>query len=135
VLSLLSLRQTLIRDLARPFLRWYFLVHLKEILTLSVQYQNAIGQIFSIPFLFRTLISPWKGIADAYPANNFQIGEMMSTLALNLTARGIGAVMRIGAMVCGLTLQLLALAVTIAYLLLWFTFPLLCIAGLFALIF
>lgn len=113
----------------RMFLRWYFTQRPSEILHAYRAYAAAFMETFSFVFLLKTLLSPWKNIKDAYPSKGFNVGAIFETLTLNLTARVIGSVVRIIAIVVGIAMQLLLMIGFVAYAILWIIFPPLLLIG------
>jgi hypothetical protein len=111
------------------FVRWYLAEVPVGIVRGYVAYAYALSEAFSILFLLRTLFSPWKNIVDAYPTKGFNLERILETLALNMTARGIGAVIRITVILAGIAMQVACLAVTAALLVLWLFFPVLSVGG------
>ncbi len=116
---------TLLRpDTAIPLLRELATWYIKEIVRIPKRgylYSKTLNAILSISFLFRTLFAPWKNIIDTpKQLNIFTIGPM---LALNGISRCVGAVVRTGAIVVALFLQILLLAITIICFLVWIAYP------------
>lgn len=111
------------------FLRWYYIGATRSIVRGYSAYAHAASSFFSVTFLLRTLVSPWKSIRDAYPRSRLMLGTAMQTLTLNLTARGVGMVIRLCALVAALCVQCVLLLCVIALLLLWMLLPALLIAG------
>lgn len=110
------------------FLMWYWSVHPRKILRMYASYAQAFGEMFSIIFLLKTLFAPWKSIRDAYPKKGFDISAILETWTLNVTARSIGCIIRIAAILVGIVLQVIVLAFFLSYLALWLAFPLLVVA-------
>lgn len=107
------------------FLRWHFGTRPKHIVKSYFAYASAFAGVFSFAYLLRTLFSPWKAIADAYPSKGFNLAEIGSVFALNMTARGIGAFIRLGTIVFGIIAQAGCAVFFAAYLVAWIAFPLL----------
>lgn len=108
---------------AAAFARWYVGRAPSLILQSYILYAQAFAAMFSFVFLLKTLFAPWKSIQDSYPSKGFNLQKIFETFVFNLTARGIGFVIRVLAMIVGLLLQLLLLFLCMGYLLLWITFP------------
>lgn len=106
------------------FVRWHFLQHPKTILRQYAAYASALSSVFSFLYLLRTLFSPWKAIADVYPSKGFNLTEISSVFALNMTARGIGAVIRLCTIATGIVVELGLFAFFAAYLIAWVALPL-----------
>lgn len=116
-------------SIGRIFLRWYLLERPREIAHTYIAYAAAFGSIFSVVFLLKTLFAPWKSIRDAYPDKGFDMTAILQTLTLNVTARAIGCIIRLGALFAGLVLQVALCAGFSLYILLWLIFPVLVLAG------
>ena len=112
----------------RTFLPWYYLERPRQIILLYIAYARTFAEIFSFLFLVKTLISPWKSITDSYPSNMLQLGKIIQVLTLNMTARGVGFVIRIVTICIGLCVQVAVLAFFLCYLILWISFPALAVA-------
>lgn len=112
------------------FLPWYFFEEPKRIIQTYLAYAAAFNEVISIPFLLKTLLSPWKSIVDSYPSNKLNFGEIMQVFTLNCTTRVIGLIFRTVALSIGLSVQIILLAVSLAYLLAWFLYPGVLVAGL-----
>lgn len=111
------------------FLPWYFLHVPRVIFRMYVGYARAFATIFSILFLLRTLVSPWKSIADQYPASMLQLGTVFKVWTLNCTARGVGLVVRTITIIAGLILQVLLLIAFVTVMSIWIGFPLFALVG------
>ncbi len=107
--------------LMREFLGWY-LVEMIRIPRRGYSYSKAFTAILPILFLLRTIFAPWKNIIERpKQLNIYTIGPM---LALNGISRCIGAVIRLGAIIVAIVVQIALLAFTVGYLLLWIAYPL-----------
>jgi hypothetical protein len=93
-------------------------------------YARTWSEVFSLLFLLRTLLSPWKSIRGEYPDNYMALGKVIQAFTLNMTARGVGLVVRLLAIVLGILVQGLLLLTSLTYLLLWFSYPILLAVGL-----
>ncbi len=107
---------------------WYFGGHLKRVFRTYKEYATAFRESFAMLFLLKTLLSPWKSIKDSYPQKGFNFQAFAETFFLNFTTRGIGAFIRLSAIIAGLAIQIGLLAGFIAYVLWWIVFPLVLIA-------
>lgn len=114
-------------SVGRIFFRWYMIQRPGEIAHAYTQYARAFGSLFSIIFLLKTLFAPWKSIRDAYPSKGFDLTAIMQTLTLNVTARTIGCIIRLGALLLGIVLQAALFAGFALYIFLWVIFPLLAV--------
>ena len=105
------------------FLPWYFLGQPKRILENYVAYSNAVNEVLSIPFLVRTLFSPWKSIEDEFPSNLLEFEAVGMAITLNITSRVIGCLFRIIALAFGIVGQAACFAVFMTYFVLWMVYP------------
>jgi len=117
----------------RSFVPWYFYEEPKHILKTYAAYAEAFLEVISIPFLLRTLLSPWKSITDDYPTNRLNIGALLQSLTLNITSRIIGLLFRIVALALGIVIQCVLLMFFTCYLLLWLLYPAVVVTALAAL--
>jgi len=111
------------------FLPWYFVHRPAEIVRAYGAYAKACAEIFSIFFLMKTLVAPWKSIAEQYPDNWMQLGKILQVFTLNCTARSVGAVVRTVMIAIGILVQGILLLGYMAYLAFWITIPLLAVLG------
>ena len=109
--------------IGKIFVTWYLQRRPMEITRAYLSYASAFGAMFSFIFLLKTLFAPWKSIRDDYPTKGFNLTAIMEAFTLNVTARGIGFVIRIVAIIVGLLLQIALIAGFSIYLLLWMLFP------------
>lgn len=123
-------QETFGQPLLPLFLRWYFFERLAEIVKLYGAYAKAFYNVFSITFLLKTLVAPWKKISDNYPDKGLNVRGIVETLFLNLTTRGVGLIVRLGTILIGIIVQVCIASLFLAYFLAWLFFPVLAIAGL-----
>jgi hypothetical protein len=118
-----------------PMFGWYFGRHPRRIIGEYMRYAHAFRESFAILFLLKTLFAPWKSIRDAYPQKGLNLQAIAETLFLNLTTRGIGAFIRLCAIIAGLVIQICLLTGYILYLVWWFIFPVIAVLLPFYIIF
>lgn len=111
------------------FARWYYAVKPMEIFARFGEYMWAFAEICSFTFLLKTLLSPWKGITDAYPRYGFNIGLIAQALVLNVTSRVMGMIIRIVALIFGVIVELVILVVSFIYLMIWMLYPAIFVTG------
>ncbi|OIO53312.1 hypothetical protein AUJ46_05580 [Candidatus Peregrinibacteria bacterium CG1_02_54_53] len=119
--------------IATDFLPWVLWQEPLNILRAYFDYAKAFAEILSVPFLFKTLASPWKGIAEEMPSA-LQWDKFLQAFFVNLVTRMIGMVIRLIAIVASLILQILLFAIFLVLFVGWFVFPLIAIV-VFAIIF
>jgi len=117
------------QHLLPSFLYWYFAERPYEIVSKYLNFANAFSESFSLMFMLKTLLSPWKSITDEYPTKGFNLEKILETLFLNLTSRAIGLIFRLFAMITGILIQIFLLVGFMSYLLLWISFPLILAAA------
>lgn len=111
------------------FVPWYCIEAPMAIIKGYGRYAWAFWEIFSFPFLLRTLLKPWKNLTDAYPARGLNLGAIFQTLTLNCMSRAIGCLFRIAMMGIGIVVHITCLMLFIIFLMLWIAFPVLLILG------
>lgn len=111
------------------FIRWYYLEAPASAVRGYLAYAGAISEIVPFIFLLRTLLLPWKNIADRTRMRGIDLGRIMEKLSLGLLACGVGCVVRLLTIVMGLFLQMLLLSLVTIYLAIWLAFPVLLILG------
>jgi hypothetical protein len=108
---------------AQAIVRWYLLEETMLIMRGYLAYAKALIEIIPLPFLFLTLLKPWKNIRERKRGHGFDFKAASERLVLNIFSRVVGAVVRLIAMALGIVLQAVLLTLSIAYLLLWILFP------------
>ncbi len=111
------------------FLPWYFLEMPMAIINAYGAYARAFWEIFSIPFLLRTLLSPWKNVVDPYPKNKFDLNAIFQALVMNLISRMVGCVVRLVMIALGVVVHVCCLVLFTAWLTLWVTYPAILMLG------
>jgi hypothetical protein len=100
-----------IRHLAKNF--WWFTIH-----------------FFSLPQLFRSLLSPWRRITTER-GSRFNLEDLAGYLIVNLISRIIGTVLRSVIILLGLLVLVALLLGTLTLYLAWILAPFLIIANLY----
>jgi hypothetical protein len=118
----------------KAVVRWYFLEEPVAIVYGYGRYARALMEVFPIPFLLLTLVSPWKNIRDRKKGHGFNLSEWFERLVLNMISRTMGAIIRMIAILFAITLQCVLLACSTAYLLIWISFPAITITATFFLV-
>lgn len=120
--------QTNILGILPMFLHWYFVERPLEIVRAYGNYAGAFSESFSFVYMLKTFFAPWKSIKDDYPKKGFNVEMILETLTLNVTARVIGMIFRLFAMLTGLVIQAALLVLFAAYLVAWIAYPMAVIA-------
>ena len=105
------------------FLPWYIKVYPLQIKKLYIEIMKEVWQICSFVFLLRTLFSPWKNIAIKYPKHAFDFAGILEAITTNVTARTIGAVLRICTIAFGICIVAVVTAAFLLYTIIWVVFP------------
>ncbi len=75
---------------------------------------------FSIPYLLKTLFSPWKRSYRVKERPGFSFEVMWEIITFNLVSRTIGAILRISTILIGILCLGLLLIASVVYILIWF---------------
>jgi hypothetical protein len=121
--------QRVLRIAFGVFLPWYFREMPVRIVGAYFAYAKAFWDIFSLPFLLRTLLSPWKNVLDPYPKNHFDLNAIFQALVMNMISRMIGCTVRIVMMAIGIVVHVCCLALFLLWLAVWMLYPFLMILG------
>jgi hypothetical protein len=132
--SVLRHPQFLASVLTTEFLPWVLWQEPRHILRTYAEYAKAFHEILSVPYLLKTLLSPWKGIAEEIPSI-VRWDQFLQAFFVNLVTRVIGMVIRLITIVLSIALQIALLALFAILFVGWFVFPILAVIGIsFALI-
>jgi hypothetical protein len=114
------------------FIEW-LLWHFYEVPTFLISvWKNYILfalNYFSLPYLLKSLIAPWRKYRWNYP-KVINIGEFFATFVSNVFSRLMGAIMRILLIIAGIFFQIFVLMVGFLVLLLWIFVPVIIIVAL-----
>ena len=111
------------------FVQWYYFEAPLSFIRGYFAYAKAISEIVPFVFLFRTLLLPWKNIADRTRMRGIDLTRIMEKLSLGLLACGVGFVVRVLTICMGLLAQFLLLTFVLTYLAVWLLFPALFLLG------
>jgi hypothetical protein len=84
---------------------WQFFESPKKIFQAWKNFFNFGLYYFSIPFLIKTLFSPWRKYHWSYP-RGFDIGKYLEVFFSNLISRMIGAILRIFIVIFGILFEI-----------------------------
>ncbi|MBI5156142.1 hypothetical protein HZA45_02590 [Candidatus Peregrinibacteria bacterium] len=121
-------------SILRVLVLWYLVGRPLLIIRSYLRYAAVFAESFSFVFLFRTLFAPWKNITDAYPKRGFDLNLMLQAMMFNVITRAIGCVVRVGAILCGVVVQVLLFSGFAVYLVVWLLFPLILPSGILTLL-
>ncbi|MFA6416256.1 MAG: hypothetical protein WCW56_02080 [Candidatus Paceibacterota bacterium] len=105
------------------YLLWHYS---KAVVSLLLVFRNLflfITNLFSLPLLFRTWLSPWRRLDEGYTKNITDIGAIASTLVLNILMRLVGFIMRTGVIAIGLLTILFLTLLLPLVLAIWLLLP------------
>jgi len=122
-------------DILGSWIAWHFFEMPKFLFEVWSNYFNFASNLFSVPLLLRTFLSPWRRYKWNYP-RGFNLTEFLNTFISNSFSRILGAMMRIVLIVLGIILQIFIAIVGFIIMLAWIFLPFIIVGGfLFALIF
>ncbi|MDD5041624.1 MAG: hypothetical protein PHX87_04435 [Candidatus Peribacteraceae bacterium] len=131
--ALLKRPAFVLQVLVTDFLPWVLWQEPLNILRGYFEYARAFSEILSVPFLLKTLLSPWKGIAEEMPSV-VRWDQFLQAFFVNLVTRMIGMVIRLLAILLSIVLQVVLFALFAVLFVGWFVFPIIAI-GMIAVIF
>jgi len=106
------------------FWKWYYGEALKSVLTAWRNFIIFALNYFSIPLLFKTLISPWRRDITKRP-HGLDLKKFFEYLVFNAISRGIGFVVRLLTIIVGIVYLILTIIVGGIFFILWIILPLL----------
>lgn len=101
---------------------WHYVVSPLWLIRFFVTLQQAILQYFSVTFMLRTLVSPWRKDQVSYRGG---LGGIAIVFAWNMISRGIGFVIRCAVISLWLIVEVLFLLLAGLFFLLFMAWPLL----------
>ncbi|MCL5435603.1 MAG: hypothetical protein M1275_00805 [Patescibacteria group bacterium] len=104
------------------FLYWYYFIAPRNILEIWGNYLVSNVHYFSLPILFRTLLSPWHRDLESY-GRGFDLDTFVKVLGGNLVSRGVGLVVRSVAIFVGLSFEIVIFAGGLFFLSFWLAAP------------
>lgn len=105
----------------RAFVAWYAWTRPYGILLGGFRYAAAILASFSVIFLLKTLLSPWKNILDDSRPRTIQ--AIMESWSLSLLSRGVGCVVRIVSILIAALFAALAVSIGLVLAAAWYMLP------------
>jgi hypothetical protein len=121
------------KDILSSWILWHYVISLERIYRQWKDFLKFNMDYFSIPFLLRTIFSPWKKYKISY-GRGFDIAKIFEALTFNVFSRFIGAGIRTLVILFGLLSQFLILLFGIFIILFWIILPLITTFGIFILI-
>lgn len=107
------------------FLSWWYGKSPQKIFNFSLSTVNYNYHLFSIPYLFSTLLAPWK--RDVSNPINPSIQEILSNFLFNLIARIMGFFVRLLTILSGFIIIFCTIILLIIFFLLWMLLPIITI--------
>ncbi|MGM0629205.1 MAG: hypothetical protein ACQESA_02160 [Patescibacteria group bacterium] len=104
------------------YIWWHYVRAPYCIIALTLNFAGGILYFFSITLLLKTLFSPWRRLSEDYP-ENFNFGEIATSLVVNSLMRVVGAVMRTITIITGLFFTLLSFIMGILFFVYWLLMP------------
>lgn len=101
---------------------WHYTLAFADIVRIWRNFLWFFYNFFSIGLLSKTFFSPLERLQEKY-AGDFDIAEFISTIAVNVIMRIVGAILRFFIILVGLVTLLATLAFGIIFFLLWLILP------------
>lgn len=120
---------TIRQNILWQYLEWHFFDVPREILKAWKNFLKFGFYYFSLPFLFKTIFSPWRKYLWAYP-KALDIGKYVEVFFSNLISRLLGGIMRVFLIFFCLLFEGGALLGGAIVLLGWLILPIILAAGL-----
>ena len=108
---------------------WQFVETPKFLLHVFSNYLAFTQNFFSLPLLFKTLVSPWRRYNWQYP-KNFDIYQISLTFTSNIFSRFLGFLLRIVLIITGALFYCLVSILFTAIIIFWITMPFFIVGGL-----
>lgn len=109
------------------YLRWQFVEGPIWLLELAWNLQRMLARTFSVSLMLRTLFAHWHKDAVSYKLAG--LSSILTTFAWNQISRGVGFVVRLCALFVWLWAAAALLAVNLAFIAFFMTWPLLIAGG------
>ncbi len=111
------------RNIILSWVIWHYGISLKELILRWKDVVFFILNYFSIPFLFRTLFSPWKRYNISY-GRGFDFNRFLDTLVFNTFSRIMGAIARLFVITIGVLTFLFTVIIGVVIVIIWILLPL-----------
>jgi len=116
----------LTKNILLQWLTWHFLEVPRNILRIFKGFLLFNFNYFSVVFLLKTLLAPWRKYRESY-GRGFDFKRYLETFIFNLTSRILGAIVRIVMILVGLIFEVFIFMVGVAAFLIWIFLPILLI--------
>jgi hypothetical protein len=104
------------------FVKWMYLIVPGEIIRTTRNFLLWAWKMFSVGYLLKRLFSPWHRDITGY-GRGFDLGRMFQAFVFNLVSRGVGAVLRLATITCGLAVGALIIVLGAITFLFWVLLP------------
>ncbi len=115
-------------NIVSVWIKWYFSEMPEEITQAWKNFLKFNFNFFSIPLLFKTILSPWRRYNWGYP-RGFDPKEYLEIFISNSVSRVLGAIVRFFLILIGILTEILIFFFGSIIIFLWFSFPVLGIIG------
>ncbi len=116
------------RNIIFSWLLWHYAVSLKELILRWRDILFFISNYFSIPFLLRTLFSPWKRYKVFY-GKGFDFNKLLDAFVFNTFSRIMGAIVRLFVIIIGVLTYLFIVIIGAVIVIIWILLPLIVVGG------
>lgn len=116
------------QDIFISWILWQFYEMPKFLFGVWGNYLMFATNLFSVPLLLKTFLSPWRKYTWSYP-KAFDIKEFLNTLISNIISRILGAVVRTVLIITGIIFQIFIVATGLIIFLGWIFLPFIIIFG------
>jgi len=106
------------------YILWHYSRAFLSIFKIWTNFQWFIFHFFSIPTLFRTLLSPWKRLTEERGGKPLDFENIVGPIIVNTLMRLIGAIVRLTFIVIGLLSYLIVLTLGVVFIFAWIFAPL-----------
>jgi ATP-dependent Clp protease ATP-binding subunit ClpC len=119
----------LTKNILLQWLTWHFLEVPRNILRIFKGFLLFNFNYFSVPFLLKTLLAPWRKYGESY-GRGFDLKRYLETFIFNSTSRILGAIVRIVMILVGLIFEVFIFISGAILLFVWIFLPILLIISL-----
>ena len=104
------------------YVLWHYTKAPVSIFFIVIHLSRSIVHFFSIPTLLKTLFSPWRKLSEDY-SGGFDVVEILTSFTVNTTMRIFGAFFRITMIVLALCITLVFILFGILFFIYWLVMP------------
>lgn len=107
------------------YLQWHYTKAYVDISHIWVNFIAFFYNFFSVGFLFRHLLEPFKRMGEERKSRAWDLGDMFEVFVVNIIMRFIGATLRTALISIGLILMLITTVLGIIFFIAWTFMPIL----------